>query len=564
VPLLLALACAGCLALFLNKPFHEDDPLFLWAAQQIQRNPADFYGFKVNWYTSEVPMAEVTKNPPLTSYYIALAAWVFGWSELALHLVFLLPATGVVVGTYLLAERFGSRPMLAALSALFTPAFLVSSTNVMSDTLMLCFWVWAVILWDLGLIRQRLLILCLSGVLISLSFLTKYFGLTLVPLLAVYTLTQRPRPAWWWLALLIPAATVIEYHCLTQKLYGTSLLTEAAVYARKQSGEARGVTLGSQTLVSLSFTGACVSSVLFYSLLMWSRRSLAAGCLVIGLLTWLVFATGTVGRFPLPLDKLSQYAVVHSIFPLRHQGGVYLCLDEMIWPVIVQTALFAAAGIGVLTLAVADLRANRDGRSLLLFLWVVGTWFFTGFLNWTANARSILPMVPAISILLMRRIDKQYAAVSSQADLRLWWALVPAACLALLTTAADYGRARSARWAAEFVHEHLQDTSHTLWFSGHSGFQYYMEKYGGRAVDVQNSRPEPGDVLIVPLFNGGVGIPPQLVAERPSVRSTVLPGLSTSNPLVGAGFYNSEVGPLPFVFGSTPDEIYYVLVFKSR
>src|SRR5207244_2873434 len=134
----------GCLAPFANKAFHMDDPLFLWTARQVKQDPADFFGFRVNWYGSEMPMAEVTKNPPLASYYLALAAVLFGWSEVALHLAMLLPALAVALGTYYLAKDLGTRPLLSALAGILTPVFLVSSTNVMCDTLMLAFWVWAV------------------------------------------------------------------------------------------------------------------------------------------------------------------------------------------------------------------------------------------------------------------------------------------------------------------------------------------------------------------------------------------------------------------------------------
>ena len=80
---------------------------FLKAARQIRSNPLDFYGFRVNWYGTEQPMWEVTKNPPLGSFFIALAAEVAGWSELALHLAFLLPAVAAALGTLALARRAG-------------------------------------------------------------------------------------------------------------------------------------------------------------------------------------------------------------------------------------------------------------------------------------------------------------------------------------------------------------------------------------------------------------------------------------------------------------------------
>ena len=108
-----ALVCLAAtvlsLAPFANKAFHIDDTLFLYAARQICAHPADPFGFKVNWYGPEMPMAEVTQNGPLASYYIALVASCFGWSETALHLAFLVPAVAAVLGTYFLAARFCTR-----------------------------------------------------------------------------------------------------------------------------------------------------------------------------------------------------------------------------------------------------------------------------------------------------------------------------------------------------------------------------------------------------------------------------------------------------------------------
>src|SRR5215475_8135491 len=39
----------GALAVFLDKAFHIDDPLFLWTARQITAAPGDFFGFELNW-----------------------------------------------------------------------------------------------------------------------------------------------------------------------------------------------------------------------------------------------------------------------------------------------------------------------------------------------------------------------------------------------------------------------------------------------------------------------------------------------------------------------------------
>lgn len=167
-PAILTIVTLAFLVPFLNKAFHMDDPLFLWAAKHIQNNPADFYGFSVNWSGQEKPMYRVMKNPPLTSYYIAAAATLFGFSEMALHTAFLLPAVATILGTYYLARYLTAKPALAAVLTLLTPAFLVSSTNVMCDTMMLSLWVWAIFFWIRGIKNNHNLDLFFSALLIAI------------------------------------------------------------------------------------------------------------------------------------------------------------------------------------------------------------------------------------------------------------------------------------------------------------------------------------------------------------------------------------------------------------
>src|SRR5947208_15540734 len=109
----LAIAAAvAALAPFLNKAFHIDDPLFLWMAQQISTHPADPYRFAVNWYTTTQPMFSIMQNPPLSSYYMALIASLFGWSEPAMHAAFLVPAAPAVLGTFFFARPPSGSPLL--------------------------------------------------------------------------------------------------------------------------------------------------------------------------------------------------------------------------------------------------------------------------------------------------------------------------------------------------------------------------------------------------------------------------------------------------------------------
>src|SRR5207248_4560884 len=149
-----AVAVIAALIPFLNKAFHIDDPLFLWIAQQISTQPEDPYGFAVNWYQSSQPMFSIMQNPPLSSYYMALAASLLGWSELAMHGAFLVPAVVAVLGTFFLAQRLSGSPLPGALLMLFTPVFLISATTVMCDVWLLALWIWSVNCWLRGLERR--------------------------------------------------------------------------------------------------------------------------------------------------------------------------------------------------------------------------------------------------------------------------------------------------------------------------------------------------------------------------------------------------------------------------
>ena len=532
-----AIFTIACLVPFVNKAFHMDDPLFLWTARQIQINPVDFYGFPVTWYESERPMAAVTQNPPLASYYIALVASLFGWSEVTMHIAFLIPAAAAALGTYYLAERLCSRPALAALAAVLTPGFLISSTNIMCDTMMLAFWVWAVFLWVRGIESDGYLTLFFAATLVGICALTKYYGTALLPLLLVYSLVKKRKVGMWLLPLLVPILILGGYQWITHNLYGRGLLTNAATYAIKRSLP-QGAALFSKGLTGLLFAGGCIATVLFYSPLLWSRRIL-------------ICSVALTILFVLTLSMAEKIGTAS----IRDKNGVR-------WAFLVQAGLMAAGGVGILTLTGADFLKSRTADSLLLLLWVFGTFTFAAFINWTVNSRSVLPIAPAIGILLMRRIDRCGTGLAHR--IRTWraaWPLAPAAAVALLVCWADYTWANSARSAAATIQETFKDSQHTVWFQGHWGFQYYMEAAGAKALDFERLEIAPADTLIVPLYNCN---------GRRLARETVYLDRVFRFPLsrtfaimrLGAGFYSDVWGPLPFVAPSPDSEPY--LAFTVR
>src|SRR6266699_5047920 len=383
---LLAALTVLCLLPFSGRAFHTDDTLFIWAAQNITKHPFNPYGFQLNWEFTQVRMSEVTQNPPLASYYMALAGSVVGWSERALHLAFLLPTLALVLGTYRLAQKFTRSPLLAAFATLLTPGLLVSACSVMCDPMMLALWMWAAILWIEGLEPQRPLFLLASALLIAACELTKYFGASLILLLFAYSLVRQRRVGSWAWYLLIPVAALVGYELLTAKMYGHGLFLTAAEFSKKQHINDR-ATRTARALVGLSYAGGCTLPALVFAPIVWSRRQIMIGVSCSGLATLLIMRR-LVG-LGLPLGGTVAVALLHHHWPL----------------ISIHLILFIAGGISVLALAAADYWHERDADSLFLASWVVGTFAFTAFLNWTINARTVLPLIPAIGILLARRLE---------------------------------------------------------------------------------------------------------------------------------------------------------------
>jgi len=530
--LVLGLLTLLCLVPFSGKAFHIDDPLFVWAAQQITRHPLDPYGFKVVWYATQMSMSEVTKNPPLGAYFGALVGSVAGWSEQALHLGFLLPALTLVLGTFHLAKRFTPSAWIAAAATLLTPGFMVSATSVMCDTLMLALWVVAVMFWITGLEPLKPGYLLASALLMAACPLTKYFGIALIPLLFVYTLVRLRRLGSWIFFLLVPLCALAGYQMWTHALYGRGLLWDAAVYSNSLP-QGHGASRLAKIVVGLAFLGGCALPGLTFAPLLWSRRQIGAGA---------------------ALSALAGFAAWRGWIQLQSPAA-----QEHWLAVSSQLALYFAGAISILGLAVADLWKRRDADSLLLALWIFGTFVFAALLNWTINARSILPLIPAAGIVLARRWDASGLAIPRWSDPRLVIPLMISGGLSLWAASADASLASSARTAAAFIHARPRNAQTAIVFEGHWGFQYYMQARGAQPVDVNRYQFHSGDLFVIPENNTNkFGLPPGATASGEVLEVKTLSWMSTMRPELGAGFYASLWGPLPFAFGPVAPERYYL------
>jgi hypothetical protein len=533
---ILTVVTLACLLPFLGKAFHIDDPLFIWCGRHIVSDPWNFYDFKVNWFGKEEAMSTAMQNPPLASYYLALIGSMFGWSEIALHAGFLLPALAVVWGTHRLAKSFCVHPLASGLVTIATPVFLVSGTSVMCDTMMLAFWVWALIFWMEGLANKSPMKLGASALLIAACGLTKYFGFALVPLVVAYSLAKQRKFGFWLAYVFIPVIVLVSYELWTRKLYGEGALFSGFSHAKDQLSV--GTPFLTKIFTVLSFSGGSIIVVLFATPLLVGRRAMVVGVIAIVL-------------------------VAIGVVLLKRVGHVQtLVAGRVNWEFVIQFMLFVAAGMVLVFLATADLFQDRTAESLLLFLWVAGTFAFVLFACWQVSGRYLLPMLPASSILMIRRLEFRKALLERNQVGPLWAPVGISLVIALAVTSADFELANSTRAAVAHLEKEVA-ASPTVWFEGHWGFQYYMEQNGAKAVDIRHSHYAANDALILPSGNSYVFAPsPGKLAPWFDYDCETSKYLATMCASCGAGFYSDDWGPLPFALCRVPAQQY--AVFRAR
>lgn len=527
---------------FLNKPAHIDDPLYIWTAQHVVDHPLDPYGFEANWAYAPKPMYESNQNPPLTAYYLAVASLFLGWSEAAMHFAMLAPAMAFGLGVYFLAGEFCKRPLLAGLAAVTAPGVVLSATTIMTDVPMAALYVWALYFWSRGLQTNNWRFLALSGVLAGLAFLAKYFAFSLIPLIAVFTMA-RGRRNWKSLAWLgIPAAVICAYQWGTANLYGVGLFSGAVGYANEIHAGEKADLLG-KALTGIAFLGGCFGTYWFLLLAIRSRRALA----------WSLAGTGLL--FVAIWRVLSV-----DWFPFSDEG-------ELVQGTAWHLAFFITCGLQLIWLAGRSVWAQRDAESLTLCCWIAGTLFYACFLNHFVNARVILPLLPAVAILIARELDRAKVAA-----LTVWWkspvylALIPSVGVSLAVCCADASLARTAKRAAEDILA-MHDPAR-IRFSGHWGFHYYMEKGGASVIDGGNMAVDRGTLLVTPSNNASpIYVEPERIAQtlpgsQPRMQLLEyqpLRWLATMDIMTGAGFHSAVWGPVPYQFESVPTEQYALI-----
>jgi hypothetical protein len=515
----------------LDRAVMIDDPLFLKAAAQIRTDALRPFDFVVNWYGGDEPFWQVFKNPPGLSYWFAAATAVFGDHEAVLHAAQLPFTVAAVIAAARVAQRFTGAWSGVTLVWAAAPAFLVSAATLMADVPSLAFSLWGLVLWMRGADDDARAWRRAGATLAGVAVVIKYTAVLGVATLALYSLivTARNRRgrqlADLWPACLAPAA----WSLLTLATHGRNHILDALTVGGGGLDPNPG-WFAHRAVALLTFVAATgVFPLLLAVPALRPRRALLLGAIAA--------VTGAGAAFVAP-----------RVWSPRGLGDGALVL----------VGVLAAAGALALLVAFVHAVRETDRATRFLAVWIALHLVYLWLWSWTIAARFVLPMMLPLALLLA---GAARAAVAEHPGRRhalhgITAALALGVSGILLAADADVGefyRRALPQIAAQARGEHRG--AH---FVGAWGFQHYAEreklaKVNGDAPDVAR-----GDLILQPYYAANRELPAALsrrvaeLASLPGPRPTL--SIHTMNINVGAGFYSSAYGPLPFARAPWPAE----------
>jgi 4-amino-4-deoxy-L-arabinose transferase-like glycosyltransferase len=446
-----------------DKAYHVDDTAYLEMARWISLHPLHPMSGLLSW-GADLEAIHYTNQPPL--YFYLMAAWgvLFGWSEIAMHVLMSVFTLWAIVTFYRLAQIV--TPGAALLPTAFLalgPAFVVSQ-NTMVDIPLLAIWLefFRVLLDPKVTERWRY---PFAGLLCGIALLIKYTSLVLLPALMLHIVLVGGvlRMAW----VLLPIGALVAWSGFNYWEYGGIHMAGRPVASKPLSAYLN------SAIYWISVLGAITpfAAVYFYARkcladstrirFLWSIVLIVFCCSYLFVLLWII------------------------VFPTRHMVNLLL------------EFLFLMTGIGLLSILIAMSFQKLITKQLQKSEWMLLCWLVTaaGFVVVLAPfmaARHVLLALPPILLLtnawLLVRLKMTYAKSA---------AIILTVLLTTLLSLADRWYADIYRSQAVSIRAALPPDS-TVWFNGNWGWQWYAERAGMKLFSKLPDRESPaiGDYFV--------------------------------------------------------------------
>ncbi len=432
----------------LYKPYQIDDGAHLVIARWIMGHPLHPLSGALNWVGAAAPIYE-TNQPALYFYLLAGWGYVFGFGEVAMHSLQAGLAGLCMLIFYRMARVLAPNVALWLTAMLvLNPAFIVEQ-NLMVDVPLLGLWL---VFFDALLCREGAphARYGLAGAACAAAVLVKYSSLLLLPILAgSLVMERRWRQAW---CLGVPVLALAAWSAFNWFDYGGVHVTTAFHASAK--------TYLPRAGKDFEFLRKLVKGVIAWAVAVGALCPF--GLLRLGLRVAWALAAGLLGL---------ALAVMAGLVP-------DIWADRLLW-----------LGFVASFLALAWLVPGAwTKRRVILLAWALGTSvFYIGFSPFIA-ARHVLLIVPALALLAAM---KGIMAPARRAGLAL------TALISLGLCVSDFRFAAFFRDEASVIPRTLPKGA-VIWDAGHWGWGYYAAAAGMRALDIDRSRPAPGDYVVMP------------------------------------------------------------------
>lgn len=516
------------LAPFLNKAFNLDDTVELYLARGMLNNPVDFSGVTINWSGSQESILALSDSP-LISCFMAFIIAFLGEKELWMHLVFLIFPLSAVISMYFLSRRFNRYPLFSTLLLLCSPVFIISATNVVPHIAGLAFFLAAITAFIYGIDRENKPLLIAAGFLAGFAVMTKYSSFTIIPLFFLYAFLKRK------LSRGILSLSILSVLLVAWSLHDLILLRkiqflEGFLYWFKPSFSAS----ISGIFACLTYISAVTVCPLLYLVFFEKRKD------------WFVYL---------------YIACLTFIFSWKFIALLKLGLEwRILFVSFISFAIFVCQKL--LERLIREKNDTGYADSVFLLSWLGLVICYDVFIvTWFMCPKYILILIAPLILLLMKKYDKLLSGKRSGIFRKfIWVCIILNLLLSLAVSFADYIYADTYRNFTNTYGARLKEKTNKVWFRGHWGFQYYMEKKGFRYLGTSDiARKE--EIIVTPSICDQEPLSKELKVNLKLVGSikyeTNYP-LRSFSPKAGINFYSYTMESLPYGVSTRPLEEFSV------
>jgi hypothetical protein len=258
--------------------------------------------------------------------------------------------------------------------------------------------------------------------------------------------------------------------------------------------------------------------------------------------------------FPLPLaacwmaNRLRSRSVRAAVLLIVAEGAAWFGHH---FGVSRHVTVLAAIGLAALIDLIWEALDTGDHTGIFLLLWIAIPLPIAYY--WHLPSKYLLPSMPAVILLCFRLMEGFSLRFSRAAAIFM---IIAGTGYSLLILRSDAEFARFGRDAMyRLIQPHVA-AGERVWFSGQFSSYWYAPLAGARQTYPGGPQPQPGDLLVVGLYEGGQPLVLSRFPHRTFVDAVTHKYRFGRTMNAGIGLYTNRVGYWLWGFGDSPNDRY--------